>query len=101
MSVERLNDVEKDLAVLKSIVPSLMEKMDTSTKAQIELTSEIKALVKSNGEASSTMRNHSRRIIALEQSEAIRKSGDDVKTWIIRAVVVGLTTAVLSLVLIK
>lgn len=101
MSEKRISEMEQDLAVLKSAVPPLMRKMDESTRAQIELTHEIKALVESNSEAKDIMKDHSQRIHDLEAKEMVRESADEVLKWAKRAVTVAVVGALMGLILIK
>lgn len=101
MESSELSRIKEDVAVMKSTVPKLMDKMEKSTEALIQLTGEIKNLVESNRKAEAVIDDHRVRIYKLEAKDMVRNSTDDTMTLIKRGVILALVAAFASIVLIK
>lgn len=101
MESSRLSEIEQDMAVMKAIVPPLMDKIEKSTEATIQLTHEIKNLVESNKKAEVAIDDHDKRIYSLEAKDLVRKSSDDTMTIIKRGVILAIVAAILSLIFVK
>lgn len=101
MSDVKLVEIEKDLSMMKANVAPLMEEMKKSTKAQIELTHEIKNLVGSMNRAEEKITNVDGRVTSLETKEAVRAASDVVMTWVKRTIIVALVAAFMGLILVK
>lgn len=98
MSEEKITNLEREVAGLQVILPSLMKKMDESTETQkeptranIELSHDIKNLISSSGEYSDKLSNHESRIVELETKDRVRESDDQSMAWIKRSVIATLT----------
>jgi septal ring factor EnvC (AmiA/AmiB activator) len=101
MSESKITELEKDMAVLKSIVPPLMEKMDKSTEAQIGLTNEIKNLVESSKKSEGKIEDMDERIHSLEAKELVRQSGDQVVSWVKKGFITAIVGAITGLIIIS
>ena len=86
MSEQKINEMERDLHLVKALMPPLVEKMDQSTKAQIQLTGEIKNLVDVIRKVETVTERHDHRLDHLEKLEYARQSKDDANKWKYQAV---------------
>ena len=101
MSVKKIQEMEKDLAVMKAIVPPLMTEMKKSTEAQIDLTNEIRHLVESNDQIKSDFKDIEKRTRTLESHDAVRASSDEVVSAAKKAVIgVVIAIAIAALIVI-
>ena len=99
MSAEKITELEKKVAVMENSIPPLIEEMKNSTRAQIELTAELKQTNEIARELKEAVKTHDRRIYDLEAQEGIRQSKDKVVDWIKRSVVVAIVGSIMVLIM--
>lgn len=99
MSAEKISSLEKDVDLMRETVVMLASEIKQSTKATVELTGEIRHVIKSHEKLESRVERVERKTNELDKKEAIRQSDDQVIVWVKRAVVLSLVAAVMGLVL--
>ena len=105
MSAERIVELERAVTEIQVSLPSLMKEMKESTETQksltksnIELSHDIRSLLKTSEEVNIQLSNHECRIVELETKDRIRQSGEEVVGWVKRAMVVASVGAVFSVI---
>lgn len=103
MSAEKVTQLEREVAGIQVMLPSLMKKMDESTETQkeltrtnIELSHDIKTLISSSKEVNDRLNNHESRIVELEAKDRIRDSDSQSTLWIKRAAITTITSIVIG-----
>jgi chromosome segregation ATPase len=103
MSEERIGELERAVTEIQVSLPSLMKEMKESTETQkdltksnIELSHDIRSLLKTSEEVNGQLSNHEGRIVELETKDRIRQSGEEVVAWVKRAIVVASVGVVFS-----
>jgi len=99
MSAEKISSLEKDVDLMRETVVTLASEIKQSTKATVELTGELRHVVKSFDKLESRVKNVEDKTAELDKKEAIRQSDDQVIVWVKRAVVLSLVAAVMGLIL--